>query len=81
MFFLIGDERVKAFITHGGYNSVLEAAYSGTPIIAIPLGIDQFRNAKFGQRLGTGVALEKSEINSNNLIRALNTILRNDRYA
>lgn len=40
---LLSDERLKAFISHGGGNSIAEAMYYGTPLIAVPLSkLDQF---------------------------------------
>ena len=42
---IIADEAVAAFVTHGGANSLYEAAYHGTPIVCIPFFADQPDNA------------------------------------
>ncbi len=43
---------VKAFITHGGYNSVTEAVYLGVPLIVMPLFDDQYQNSVRIERRG-----------------------------
>ena len=42
---LLGQERMRAFLTHGGSNSLYEGAYHGVPLIgmAAPWG-DQLDN-------------------------------------
>jgi glucuronosyltransferase len=39
--------RLKAFITHGGYNSLYESARAGVPIMTMPFFWDQFKNGKW----------------------------------
>ena len=53
---LLGHPALRAFLTHGGVNSLYEAAYRGVPILCMPLGGDLFDNcAKVGARsLGGG---------------------------
>jgi len=71
---------MKAFITHGGYNSLLEAANTGIPSISIPLFGDQFINRRKAERHGIAVGLDKSEITKKHLKRALEQILTNSTY-
>ena len=42
---LLASPAVKAFVTHGGSNSVYEAAYHAMPIVAMPIFGDQPSNA------------------------------------
>lgn len=73
---------MKAFITHSGYNSLLEAARSGVPIVAIPGFVDQHRNARAAERNGWGIALDKFDLlrSSGYLIDALQKILNEERF-
>jgi len=41
---LLGQEKVVAFFSHGGLNSVSEAAYHGVPVVGFPLFGDQWDN-------------------------------------
>lgn len=34
---ILGDDRLKVFITHGGLNSVLETVRAGKPMVVLPL--------------------------------------------
>lgn len=38
---LVGHPNCRLFVTHGGLNGILEAAYHGTPVAGIPLAFDQ----------------------------------------
>ena len=54
---LAQPHQVRAFLTHGGINSLLEAAYHGVPIVTLPLMADQLDNAMRAEELGMGVTL------------------------
>ncbi|MFC5289595.1 glycosyltransferase [Actinokineospora guangxiensis] len=54
-------ERADVFITHGGYNSVAESIRAGTPMLVIPLAVDQPVQAHFVAAAGFGTALEPAE--------------------
>ncbi len=42
---VLGDPSVKAFITHGGSNSMYESAFHGVAVVCIPFMGDQLDNA------------------------------------
>ena len=45
--YLLQQENIEAFITHGGWGSVTESATSGKPLIIIPIKYDQHLNCLF----------------------------------
>jgi UDP:flavonoid glycosyltransferase YjiC (YdhE family) len=54
--------RAKLALTHAGFNSIKECAALGVPVVALPLGLDQPRNAALIQHHGLGTALEVQEL-------------------
>lgn len=58
----LSDPRVKLFITHGGYNSLIEAVNYAKPLLLMPLFGDQWRNAQLAQRNGFGIVFEKQTL-------------------
>uniref|UniRef100_A0A914X8A0 glucuronosyltransferase n=1 Tax=Plectus sambesii TaxID=2011161 RepID=A0A914X8A0_9BILA len=77
---LLGHPKVKAFLTHGGFNSLTEATFLGVPLIMLPLMSDQYGNAKRVERLGLGVTLDKYSLTVENIERALSTVLLDKGY-
>ena len=54
--------RLRLFISHSGYNSLMEAARAGIPILTIPFFGDQHRNARVAERNGWGIAFKKGKL-------------------
>uniref|UniRef100_A0A914WFX4 glucuronosyltransferase n=1 Tax=Plectus sambesii TaxID=2011161 RepID=A0A914WFX4_9BILA len=77
---LLSHPKVKAFITHGGYNSLTEATFLGMPLIMLPLFGDQYGNAKRVERLGLGVSLDKFSLTVESIESALSTVLLDKGY-
>jgi MGT family glycosyltransferase len=51
-------ERVDAFITHGGINSVQEGLYNGVPLVVVPQQFEQLMNARVVTTRGAGLELD-----------------------
>lgn len=52
---------IGGFVSHCGWNSVMESLSFGVPVIAIPLQNDQPLNARLVVELGFGLEVEKDE--------------------
>ncbi|CAL2041166.1 unnamed protein product [Caenorhabditis brenneri] len=77
---LLGDDRVKAFISHMGLNSYLELAAAGVPVLSVPLFIDQHHNAINAAAREIGVTVEKDQLTVENLVNALQKLLFDPKY-
>ena len=56
---LLGHPKCRAFVTHGGINGVLEAAYHGVPLVGYPMFADQFTNVAMAEWRGMGLSIDK----------------------
>lgn len=70
---------MKAFVTHGGLNSLMEAVASGTPMVAIPLFGDQEHNVAVAVKRVVSAFVSKGNINTESLTAALREILQNEK--
>ncbi|CAI5451087.1 unnamed protein product [Caenorhabditis angaria] len=78
---LLGDKRVKLFITHGGLGSTMEVAYAGKPALMVPLFGDQFHNSLMLERHGGAVAYSKFDLpNHKKLTSILQNMIDNPKY-
>ncbi|KAG7207212.1 hypothetical protein KM043_008890 [Ampulex compressa] len=69
---------VKAFITHGGLMSSIEAIHHGVPLIGVPLFGDQHTNIMNLASKNVAVSLGSvDELTEEKLTDAINTVLRN----
>ena len=78
--FVSDHPRMKAFITHGGMNSVTEAINFGIPMVAIPLLGDQEHNVATAVKRGVAVLVEKKNMTTEALTNALRRVLDDKRY-
>ncbi|KAI8574171.1 hypothetical protein RHMOL_Rhmol01G0333800 [Rhododendron molle] len=59
---VLAHESVGCFVTHCGFNSVLETLSLGVPVVAVPQWTDQRTNAKYVEEVwGVGVRAGKDE--------------------
>jgi len=70
-------KQVRAFITHGGMNSVSEAMVHGVPMVVIPFVSDQPVNARQVEKLGLGKVLDYKTITANSLRDAAFAVMKN----
>uniref|UniRef100_A0A1I7T1B4 UDP-glucuronosyltransferase n=1 Tax=Caenorhabditis tropicalis TaxID=1561998 RepID=A0A1I7T1B4_9PELO len=79
---ILSHPRLKAFITHAGYNSLMESAHAGVPVILIPFMFDQPRNGRSVARKGWGVLRDKFQLinDPESIEEAIREILENPQY-
>lgn len=66
-------------MTHGGLLGILEAVYSGIPIIGIPFFFDQPRNVLKLVEQGCGIILDYDTMTKDVLYDAISTVVNNNR--
>ncbi|XP_041991966.1 UDP-glucosyltransferase 29-like [Salvia splendens] len=57
---ILSRESVGGFMSHCGWSSVMEGAYWGVPIIAVPMHLDQPLNARVVEEVGIGEEVVRS---------------------
>lgn len=82
---ILAHPSVQLFVSHCGWNSVIESVYFGKPVIGWPFFADQLGNALFLKRIGLGISLyaiessgvaggEKKQITAEDIIQAVHKI-------
>jgi len=72
-------EAADVAVVHGGHLTTIEAHLTGTPVVVVPHGYDQFVWANRAERLGTGVAVRPPSL-PGAIRRGVRRVLRSDRY-
>lgn len=66
---------MKAFISHAGVLSTIEAIDAGVPVVAIPLFGDQYGNAAALQDAGMASIVSYQDLKKQYLLDAINEVL------
>ena len=74
---LLGHNKTRLVIYHGGANSMQEVAYHGVPSITIPLLLDQGHNGAIVKSKNYGEMFDIRELTSTKLKRTINQVLAN----
>ncbi|PIK51548.1 putative UDP-glucuronosyltransferase 2C1 isoform X2 [Apostichopus japonicus] len=77
---LLGHDRTRLFIYHGGNNGLYEAIYHGVPVLVMPLIVDQFDTAQNVVEKEVGLNIFISDVTAENLGQALHELLTNEKY-
>jgi hypothetical protein len=79
---LLGDNRINLFVTHGGYNSVLESVYHGKPMVVLGIGLDHYNVASFIKKRKIGEVFQrKNSINKDAIINSIENVLNDKEYS
>lgn len=77
---ILQNKNIKAFITHGGPLSLMEAVYYGKPVIGIPLLNDQKANMAKAVSQGYGVSLDYETLSEESFKGALDAVFNITSY-
>ena len=77
---LLAHKDIKAFVSHIGQNSLYESAYHGVPVVAFPLFVDQFFNARKVEHFGLGVSVDHSNFDTEQLVEKIEHVINEPRY-
>jgi UDP:flavonoid glycosyltransferase YjiC (YdhE family) len=72
--------RCDAVVTAGGFNTVMGALQFGLPLIVVPLGADQPRNAGRVAALGAGLRIAADAVDQDTVASALRAVLVEPSY-
>lgn len=73
-------QRVDAFVTHGGMNSVHEGLTYGAPLVVVPQQIEQLLNGRRVAQTGSGILLDRRPVTAEALRASVDAVLTDPRY-
>jgi MGT family glycosyltransferase len=73
-------QRARAFITHGGMNSVSESLFYGVPMTVVPQMGEQAMIGRRVAQLGAGICLTKEEATAPRLRESVQRLLADDSF-
>lgn len=77
---LLGDERIKCFVTHGGINSVAESIYHNKPMVVLGVGLDQINTAAYVKKKNIGITVQEQHLVTEEfLVSSIEDILINNK--
>ncbi|XP_078287153.1 UDP-glucuronosyltransferase 3A1-like isoform X2 [Rhinoraja longicauda] len=77
---LLGHPKARLLVTHGGFNSLMQAVYHGVPVVGVPLFGDQFDNMVRVEAKGLGLTVDVTQVQALHLSHTMDTIIRDTRY-
>ena len=77
---ILGQDKVKLFITHGGNNGQFEALYHGVPMLVLPVFAEQPANARRVKYKGYGEYLSLINLQEEELLQTVDQIIRTPSY-
>lgn len=77
---LLGHVNTRAFLSHGGLNSIYEAMYHGVPVVGVPLFGDHYDTMTRVAAKGMGIMLHWKTMTEDDLHTALTSVIKDSRY-
>lgn len=78
---ILGHPSTVAFISHCSLPAMQEAAYHGVPVLALPVALDQHKNARKLQQRGLAVTLDWKMVTADDIIEAVTTLTNDPSYS
>jgi len=72
---LLADSRVRLFISHAGYNSIVESVFHAKPMIVFPIGLDQPANAAAAESKGYAIRMNFADFSAESLLSNVEKLL------
>nr|QPA18371.1 UDP-gluconosyltransferase [Trialeurodes vaporariorum] len=77
---ILAHPNCKLFITHGGFNSLVEVMSIGKPVLGIPYFTDQFRNVAFYEQARVGLGVDLDNITVADFTEKINRIIQTSSF-
>lgn len=74
-----GHANTRAFLSHGGLNSIYEAMYHGVPVVGVPLFGDHYDSMTRVAAKGMGIMLHWKYMSEDDLYTALTSVITDTR--
>jgi len=75
----LGHANTRAFLSHGGLNSIYEAMYHGVPVVGVPLFGDHYDTMTRVAAKGMGILIHWKYMTEEDLFVALTSIIKDTR--
>ena len=75
-----GHTKCKAFLTHGGLNSLQEAVFHAVPVLGFPSGSDQAININRAVKEGYAVKLDWIDLTEETLFSSIELLVQNSSF-
>ena len=79
LFCYLGHANTRAFLSHGGLNSIYEAMYHGVPVVGVPLFGDHYDTMTRVAAKGMGIMLHWKYMSEEDLYTALTSVITDSR--
>lgn len=76
----LGHANTRAFLSHGGLNSIYEAMYHGVPVVGVPLFGDHYDTMTRVAAKGMGIMLHWKYMSEEDLYTALTSVIKDSRF-
>uniref|UniRef100_A0A1B6GDR0 UDP-glucuronosyltransferase n=1 Tax=Cuerna arida TaxID=1464854 RepID=A0A1B6GDR0_9HEMI len=77
---LLDHHNVRLLMAHGGQSSTIEAVYTGTPMVGMPLFSDQYNNIQTLVLKGAAELLDLHHLTKERVLEAVTKVLNDSRY-